>query len=70
MTVEKTMDEQWWEFICWSCKWRGVAQELGTDEQPEQNPNADPAQGDTVGKIRAEADSTKLKQFLNNLDSE
>jgi archaellum biogenesis ATPase FlaH len=39
-------------------------------EQPEQNPNADPAQGDTVGKIRAEADSTKLKQFLNNLDSE
>ena len=39
-------------------------------EQPEQDPNADPAQGDTVGKIRAEADSTKLKQFLNNLDSE
>src|SRR5210317_2128063 len=39
-------------------------------EQPEQNPNADPAQGDTVGKIRAEADSTKLKQFLNNLDTE
>jgi hypothetical protein len=39
-------------------------------EQKEQDPNADPAQGDTVGKIRAEADSTKLKQFLNNLDSE
>ena len=39
-------------------------------EQTEQDTNADPAQGDTVGKIRAEADSTKLKQFLNNLDSE
>jgi len=39
-------------------------------EQTEQDPNADPAQGDTVGKIRAETDSTKLKQFLNNLDTE
>jgi archaellum biogenesis ATPase FlaH len=39
-------------------------------EQKEQDLNADPAQGDTVGKIRAETDSTKLKQFLNNLDSE
>ena len=29
--------------------------------------NADPTEGDTVGKIKAEADSTKLKQFLNNL---
>ena len=38
--------------------------------QTEQDPNADPAQGDTVGKIRAETDSTKLKQFLNNLDPE
>ena len=32
--------------------------------------NDDPSQGDTVGKIRAETDSTKLKQFLNNLDTE
>jgi len=39
-------------------------------EQVQQDPNADPAQGDTVGKIRAETDSTKLKQFLNNLDPE
>jgi archaellum biogenesis ATPase FlaH len=39
-------------------------------EQKEQQDNPDPTQGDTVGKIRAEADSTKLKQFLNNLDSE
>jgi hypothetical protein len=27
----------------------------------------DPTEGDTVGKIRAEADSTKLKAFINNL---
>lgn len=27
----------------------------------------DPSEGDTVGKIRAETDSTKLRQFLNNL---
>lgn len=31
-TVENKIDDQMWEFICWSCKWRGVAQELGTDE--------------------------------------
>ena len=27
----------------------------------------DPSEGDTVGKIRAETDSTKLREFLNNL---
>jgi hypothetical protein len=32
--------------------------------------NDDPSTGDTVGKIRAEADSTKLKNFINNLNSE
>ena len=32
--------------------------------------DADPADGGNVGKIRAEADSTKLKQFLNNLDDD
>jgi len=30
----------------------------------------DPTLGDTVGKIRAETDSTKLRQFLNNLGAE
>ncbi len=30
----------------------------------------DPSEGDTVGKIRAEADSTALRQFLGNLGSE
>ena len=32
--------------------------------------DADPTQGDTVGKIKAEADSTKLRNFINNLGSE
>jgi len=41
-----------------------------TPEEGEKEINVDPAQGDTVGKIRAETDSTKLKQFLNNLGNE
>jgi len=32
-----------------------------------QETERDPTEGDTVGKIRAETDSTKLRQFLNNL---
>lgn len=42
----------------------------GTNMPLEENKEADPSQGDTIGKVRAEADSTKLKQFLNNLGSE
>ena len=30
----------------------------------------DPSEGDTVGKIRAQTDSTKLKNFINNLGTE
>ena len=37
---------------------------------PDEAINNDPSTGDTVGKIRAETDSTKLKQFLNNLGTE
>ena len=37
-------------------------------EQDQQREN--PTEGDTVGKIRAQTDSTKLKQFLNNLGTE
>ena len=56
MTVEKTM------------KFATLDQ---IKQLKEQDPtNADPAQGDTVGKIKAETDSTKLKQFLNNLGTE
>jgi KaiC/GvpD/RAD55 family RecA-like ATPase len=32
--------------------------------------NDDPSQGETVGKIRAETNSTQLRNFLNNLGSE
>jgi len=34
------------------------------------NENASPDEGDTVGKIKAQVDSSKLKQFLNNLDED
>jgi hypothetical protein len=30
----------------------------------------DPSEGDTVGKIRAQTDSTKLRSFINNLTDE
>jgi len=36
----------------------------------EDSINNDPTDGDTVGKIRAQTDSTKLKQFINNLGDE
>ena len=39
--------------------------EIKQDESP-----ADPTEGKTVGKIRAETDSTKLREFLGNLGSE
>jgi len=41
-----------------------------TSDDPQQAGSDDPTEGDTVGKIRAETDSTKLRQFLNNLDDE
>ena len=42
-----------------------------TSSEPTSEEDIDPTKGDTVGKIRAETDSTKLRQFLNNLgDSE
>jgi len=39
-----------------------------TTTTPDEN--ADPGEGDTVGKIRAQTDSTKLRAFLNNLGDE
>jgi len=36
----------------------------------EQTTEADPAEGKTVGKIRAETDSTKLREFLGNLGND
>jgi len=38
--------------------------------QSAQHTSDDPAEGGAVGKIRAETDSTKLRQFLNNLDED
>ena len=33
-------------------------------------PREDPTEGTSIGKVRAETDSTKLRQFLNNLGDE
>ncbi len=44
---------------------RGNGAPIESDQQREN-----PSEGDTVGKIRAQTDSTKLKQFLNNLGTE
>ena len=38
---------------------------LNTSEEPD--PNADPKDGDSVGKIKADVDSTKLRSFIANL---
>ena len=38
--------------------------------QQNSEPREDPSEGETVGKIRAQTDSTKLRDFLNNLDGE
>ena len=28
--------EELWNFVCWDCKWRGVAQDLAQDETLEE----------------------------------
>ena len=42
---------------------RGSGQPIDNDTTRD-----DPSEGDTVGKIRAQTDSTKLKAFINNLE--
>jgi len=37
---------------------------------PSEVVSSDPGDGNTVGKIRAQTDSTKLRDFLNNLGDE
>ena len=38
--------------------------------QNTQDPNADPSDGETVKKTKADVDSTKLRSFINNLGSD
>jgi hypothetical protein len=38
-----------------------------TNTTSSDTPRQDPSEGASVGKVRAETDSTKLRQFLNNL---
>ena len=46
-----------------------IKRNAGTTDTEEET-NDDPTKGDTVGKIKAQTDSTKLRQFLNNLGTE
>jgi hypothetical protein len=39
-------------------------------EKASESPRENPQEGSTAGKIRAQTDSTKLRDFLNNLDEE
>jgi len=41
-----------------------------TSGDDTEKADADPKIGDSVGKIKAEADSTKLRSFLANLGQE
>jgi hypothetical protein len=45
-------------------KSEGAAQDSSSDSQPN------PSLGEPLPRIRAQADSTKLKQFLNNLSQD
>jgi len=47
-----------------------IKRNAGTIDTDTDEPKDDPSQGDTVGKIKVQTDSTKLKQFLNNLGSD
>ena len=47
-----------------------IKRNAGTSDPAVEETNDDPSKGDTVGKIKAQTDSTKLRQFLNNLGTE
>jgi hypothetical protein len=42
----------------------------GNTSASESEKSDDPSQGSTVGKIKAETDSTMLRSFLNNLSTD
>ena len=46
-----------------------IKRNAGTTDTKEET-NDDPSQGTNVGKVRGQTDSTKLRQFLNNLGTE
>ena len=46
-----------------------IKRNAGTIDTKEET-NDDPSQGTNVGKVRGQTDSTKLRQFLNNLGTE
>lgn len=57
-------DDNYQEFNKKSTVFDQIKRNTGVSENFQRE---DPSEGNNVGKIRAEADSSKLKQFLNNL---
>ena len=47
-----------------------VFDQIKRGNTPAEEPKEDPSEGDTVGKIKAEASTVQLRNFLNNLGSE
>ena len=45
----------------------GADERCGGGTTTPDNAQTDPSEGSGIGKVRAEADSTKLKNFINNL---
>jgi archaellum biogenesis ATPase FlaH len=47
-----------------------VYDQIKRGNTPVEEPKEDPSEGDTVGKIKAEASTVQLRNFLNNLGAE
>ena len=47
-----------------------VYDQIKRGNTPTEEPKEDPSEGDTVGKIKAEASTVQLRNFLNNLGGE
>ena len=50
--------------------YEGLKRNTMTSSDDTEKTDADPKMGDSVGKIKADADSTKLRSFLANLGQE
>jgi hypothetical protein len=47
-----------------------IVNSLKRTNTADDTPREDPSEGASIGKVRAETDSTKLRNFINNLGEE
>ena len=47
-----------------------IVSNLKRQNTQQPDPNADPGDGETVKKVKADVDSTKLRSFINNLGND